>query len=420
VLDCHLSGIKQRVGAESEARTNLPPGFEERVVVSGLTTPTSFALLGDGRILIAEKPGLVRLYKDGELLPRPFLDLRRQVRDDSLRGLLAIERDPAFSDNGFVYLLYVYDHLLGAGEGPHDYKDVHRAPEGAATVRVSRFRAVRDAALLTSERVLVGAEAGGICDRNTSDCIPAEGEHTGGDIEFTRDGNMLISTGDGSLAQPPSPRNKRRSLRAQALDSLAGKLLRVDRRGNGLPNNPFWTGDARANRSRVWAYGLRNPFRFTLRENGAAVIGDVGWNTTEEINVGGAGANFGWPCYEGREPRSEYAGFVACRSLRRRSAQLVAPHYSYATGARPERASVTGGVVYEGSAYPEEYRGAYFFGDWSRNELRHVRLNTTEAQTAREFARNAAGPAQLAIAPSGNLLYLAINSGEIREVVYAR
>jgi hypothetical protein len=92
--------------------------------------------------------------------------------------------------------------------------------------------------------------------------------------------------------------------------------MRITRTGQGLPTNPFWTGDASANRSKVWAYGVRNAYRFGLRPGSdVPCVGDVGWNDYEEIHVAQAGANLGWPCYEGVAQQAGYASYATCQAL---------------------------------------------------------------------------------------------------------
>lgn len=408
---CKLTGLDCGLGAEpaqdyfrgragyGRAPTELPAGFRQEVVASGLVLPTSFAFLPRG-IAVAEKAGTVRLVDERGVSRSPILDLRRRVNGVGYRGLLAIEPDPAFARNGFLYLLYVREDGTAPADGPR-------------TVRVSRVTVRRGKASPASERVLVGNSGRGSCNDlpSGSDCVPCDGDHCGGDIEFASDGTMFISTGDGwngsagFNVNPP---------RAQDLDLLAGKILRVDRLGKGVAGNPFHSGDGEANRSKVWAYGLRNPFRLTLRPpDEVPYVGDVGWNTTEEVNVARRGANMGWPCFEGEARPPEYEQTGVCR---RAYAQRPAtgPLYSYRLG------SVTGGVFYGGDMFPTAYRGTYIFGDWSRNVLRVLRV-TPEHQLsgdAQPFGRNAAGPVQLEVGPDGSLYYLATNVGELRRIVY--
>ena len=223
-------------------------GFVDEAVIGGLTLPVAFTTLPDGRLLVAEKAGVVRVVRGGQLLPDAFIDLRARVNDYWDRGLLGLAVDPAFAHNGFVYLFYVHE------DDPFTYS-------GPKTSRVVRVTAAGDEADPATEVVLVPG-------------IPADSpSHNGGALRFGPDGALWITTGDASSLNGVDAR----ALRTQQIDSLAGKLLRVSADGRGLADNPFWNGDADAVRSKVWAYGFRNPFRLTFRpSSGRPYIADVG------------------------------------------------------------------------------------------------------------------------------------------------
>jgi glucose/arabinose dehydrogenase len=382
-LECRGSteqNIFEGLAGSGRGSTTLPRGFRQEVVARGLSFPSACAFLPGGRILVAEKRGVVRLVVNGRLRRRPLVDLRGGVSDYGYRGLLAVEPDPRFARNGYLYVLYVVRR--GPGETP-------------TTVRVSRIETALPG---LPETVLVGG-------------IPCTRDHCGGDLEFAQDGSLFVATGDGWSGDPgfnPRP------LRAQSLTSLGGKILRISARGMGLADNPFWDGNGRSAASRIWAYGLRNPFRFALQPGSRTpVVGDVGWNRWEEIDVVRPGANLGWPCFEGPERAPEYADQPLCRTLYARGGEAVAePVFSY------RRGSVTGGAFYTGRAFPPEYRGAYFYGDWSRSTLAYLRF-VGGGVTTHPFATLAAGPVQIEMGPDGALYYVALNAGELRRVVYA-
>jgi glucose/arabinose dehydrogenase len=367
----------------STGPTTLPPGAEQVAVARGLDLPTSFDPLPDGRILVSEKNGLIRLVDAGRVSPRPYLDLRGRVDTWSLRGIMAVRAAPDFSRSGEIYVFYVR-----AGAGP---------AKGARTMRLSRFTRSGD------ERVLLGTSAAVRCSfpADGTDCIPADQDHVGGWIEFDAEGAILLSTGDGW----GGGKRDLRSLASQDLDSLAGKLLRVDPLGRGLPSNPFWTGDERANRSKVYAYGLRNPFRFTLDELGRPVVADVGWNDWDELDVVRPGDNLGWPCYEGLAPQPAYADERACRTLSAKGRRDV----RWPVLVRPA-ASIIGGDFLS----PREY----VFGDWLDSSLYVVTPGgqATAWGPVRQLARPAAGPTQIRVQPDGSILYLALNAGELRRI----
>ena len=210
--------------------------------------------------------------------------------------------DPDFASNPHVYLLYVYENDAA------DYT-------GTKTSRLTRVTVVGDTASPASEVVVLGTAVGRTCKSFPAgaDCLPADGpSHSVGNVKFASDGTLFLTLGDASSFYTVDPD----ALRAQDLDSLAGKLMHVTRTGQGVPANPFYTGDAGAARSKVWAYGVRNAYRFGVRPgSNVPYLGDVGWDTWEEINVAHAGANFGWPCYEGAAQQPGYSSYPTCVAL---------------------------------------------------------------------------------------------------------
>ena len=380
-------------------------GFDTDVVVSGLTAPTAFAFLPDSRTLVAEQAGVIRLIEDGKLVKRPFLDIHRRVNTHTERGLLGLAVDPNFSSNGYVYLLYTYEN------------DASRAT-GTKTQRLARFTAHGDTASPKSEVVLVGRQVASTCKQFPagSDCIPNDWMgHAGGDIAFARDGTLFFSTGDASNWFKATPD----SLRAQNLDSLAGKILHITRRGQGVPTNPFWNGNPDAVRSKVWAYGLRNPFRLALSPwNGLPYVGDVGWNAYEEIDVAGPGSDLGWPCYEGPERQPSFEHMAPCRSLYERGPSAVKPPLVTwrQTGVR---AAAIGGSFNTGTALPPIVDGAYFYGDHVRSEIDYVQVdrNNRIVSGPWPFLKNVNGVVHIRFSPDGDLYYLSV-AGSFHRIRY--
>lgn len=380
-------------------------GFVDEPVVTGLTVPVAFTTLPDGRMLVAEKAGVVRMVRDGQLLPDAFIDLRARVNDYWDRGLLGIVADPAFTQNGFVYLFYVHE------DDPFTYS-------GPKTSRVVRVTATGDTAPSATEVVLLGTAGGPTCSAwpAGADCLPADSpSHDGGALRFGPDGALWITTGDAASFNTVDAR----ALRPQQLDSLAGKLLRVDGDGRGRADNPFFTGDADDARSKVWAYGFRNPFRLTFRPGtGRPYIADVGAGAWEEVNAVTAGANFGWPCYEGVAPQPGYQPLAECQALIGQGAAAVTvplaayPHLS-------SSAAITGGAFYTGTAYPDLYRGAYFFGDVVRGTLHYLTVDGADSAAGpiKGFAANVAGPVDVQADAQG-LIYLSVTTGALRRIRY--
>ena len=399
-------GTLSTAQARPLAPLNLPGGFSSELVVSGLEYPTTFASLPDGRLLIAEKAGAVRLFKDGVLQPVPFIDIRGRVNSHHDRGLLGLAVDPDFDTTGFVYLLYTYDDDATDDSGPK-------------TARLARYTTVGDTASPASQVVLLGTLTGNSCNDLPAgaDCIPSDSaSHSVGSVRFAPDGTLFVTSGDAARFDTVDDD----ALRAQSLDSLAGKVLHITRSGEGVASNPFWNGDARSNRSKVWALGLRNPYRFSLRPGTfTPYLGDVGWSNYEEINVAPPGANLGWPCYEGPFRQHGYEPKPACQALYARGPGAVRPPlYAWDHGVGQ---TATGGAFYTGTAYPEAWQGAYFFGDYSQQWIRSLRVDANDQLvpgSVTEFATGVGGLVELATGPGSHLYFVDILAGELRRIRY--
>ena len=174
-------------GAGMAQGATYPRGFRETPIAAGLALPTAFAFFPDGRIVIAEKAGVVRMVKDGRLLSTPFVDVSDRVNDYWDRGLLGIAVDPNQAANPYVYLLYTFEN------DPGDYS-------GPKTARLTRLRVQGDRANPDSEVVLVGKVVGRSCDDFPAgaDCIPSDApSHTVGAVRFAGD-TLFVTTGDGA------------------------------------------------------------------------------------------------------------------------------------------------------------------------------------------------------------------------------
>ena len=386
----------------------LPVGFVDEAVVSGLDLPTAFTVLPDGRMLIAQKDGLVRVVKNENLLPTPFIDLRSSVNDYWDHGLLGIAADRDFAVNRFVYLYYVYEN------DSSDYG-------GIKTSRVTRVTATGDVASPASQVIILGTQGGAGCQGlpADADCIQVDSpSHSVGDIKVANDGTLFLTHGDGASFNVVDDL----ALRAQGLNTLHGKVIHITTTGAGLPENPFWNGNPNANRSKVWALGMRNPYRFALHPtSGALYIGDVGWDTYEEVNVvpaGAPGANFGWPCYEGVNRQPGYEPLAGCQTLYAAGASAVkAPLIPYPHDA--VTAAVTGGTFYNGASFPAQYHGAFFYGDYATGFLRYLRVDDNGVMSGplTGFAVDLGGPVYIST-DGENLVYAAINTGQVRRIRY--
>jgi glucose/arabinose dehydrogenase len=286
-------------------------------------------------------------------------------------------------------------------------------------MRLIRVTGRGDTASPGTEKVILGTAGVTSCQDlpATSDCLPSDKDHDGGQIQFSGDGTMFVSTGDGGgYDEKVEPG----ALAAQSLDSLGGKILRITRDGKGVSSNPYWNGNADANRSKIWAYGFRNPFRLTLRPGSdVPYVGDVGAHEYEEIDVAKAGGNFGWPCYEGPRHTTVYASTALCKSLYARGKNAVdPPAFSYPHAGSE---SVTGGAFYTGTTFPQRYHGAYFFADWVRGWLRVLRFDKSGHRLGKPepFATNTSGPVAIEMGADGKLYYLALNAQQLRRIDYS-
>jgi glucose/arabinose dehydrogenase/endonuclease YncB( thermonuclease family) len=389
--------------------TTLPSGFVEDVIATGLTNPTAFTFLPDGRILIAQQNGVVRVHKNGALLPTPFIDVQDRVNDYWDRGLLGIAADPNFATNGHVYLLYTYENDLAQYSGT----------KTARLTRVTASTPTVDTASPSSEVVILGRTVGSSCNNFPAgtDCLPGDSpSHQVGNLKFAPDGSLFVTTGDAAHFNYVDDN----ALRTQKLDLLSGKVLRITTSGAGVSGNPFMTSDPNANRSKVWAWGVRNAFRFNLRSGDSLpYIGDVGWNGWEEINTVPAGANLGWPCYEGGARQAGYEPKSDCQALYGQGASAVrSPLVAWDHSAGS--AAATGGAFYTGTTYPTQYQGAYFYGDYSRGWIRYLRVDAGNNLVGgpTDFATGAGGPVDIEMGPDQSLYYLAFG-GQLRRIRYA-
>ncbi|MEX2246813.1 MAG: PQQ-dependent sugar dehydrogenase [Dehalococcoidia bacterium] len=380
-------------------------GFVQEPVVTALQFPTAFAFAPDGRIFITEKNGKVRIFKDGTLLPTAFYTVS-PINTFADRGLLGIALDPNFASNGFVYLAYSYENNPSDADGPK-------------TNQVIRVTANGDVATTDPKVVLLGTQAGtpqkpSCADWPGSDCIPVDHlSHAIGNLRFGADGMLYVVTGDGSSYSGVDAR----ALGAQDLDLLRGKVLRVNpANGQGLMDNPFYNGSLTANRSKVWAYGLRNGFRFTFRPGTNTIyLGDVGWDNWEEQNIIIGGDNLGWPCYEGDLQQAGYAAYPQCQDL-------------YAAGGvtfggevydHPPGAAAVGGAFTLVNGYTSQFHNTYFYGDWARNQISILKVDASDQVipgSVDVFTNAADGPVQLERGPDGDIYYLSINTGQLRHI----
>ena len=308
-----LVAVSGKAQAQAQAQVKLTP------LVEGLRKPVlAVEAPGDARSLfIVEQDGLIRIARRGKLLSRPFLDIRTKVSTGGERGLLGFVFDPAFRKNGRFFINYT------------------RA-DGATVVSSMRVLSDNPNRAAPSSEVVRLTVAQPFAN------------HNGGNIVFGRDRKLYVGMGDGGSGGDPQNN-------AQNLNSLLGKMLRIDvsgARGYKVPrNNPF-VGNSSA-RSEIYAFGIRNPWRFSFdRGSGKLFVADVGQGTQEEVSIVSSGDNLGWKIKEGT------GCFDATLDCSR--TDLVSPILTYT---RDLGTSITGGYVYRGRRIPSLV-GRYIFADF--------------------------------------------------------
>ncbi len=344
-------------------------------VASGLSDPLYVtAPAGDARLFVVEQSGRIRIVKAGRLLPTPFLDLTDRLRAGGEQGLLSAAFHPRYPANGFLYVNYT---------------------DRGGDTRVERYSVSRDPdrADPSSAKLVLMVEQ-------------PFANHNGGLVMFGPDGMLYVGMGDGGSGGDPFGHGQNRA-------TLLGKMLRIDvDRGDPYavpPDNPF-VGRA-GMRGEIWAYGLRNPWRFCFDPpTGLLYIADVGQNRWEEIDVmpaDRAGLDYGWNVLEGDHC---YRSRDCDRSGR------VAPVVEYGHG---DGCSVTGGFVYRGKRMPN-LAGHYFYADYCNAWIRSFKYEGGAVTDHREW--RGIGPGQITSfgQDGAGELYVCSSDGTVHRLVPAR
>jgi uncharacterized repeat protein (TIGR03806 family) len=337
------------VSQDSADAVELPEGFSDTVVATGITGATAMAIAPDGRVFVCEQTGTLRVVDKDVLLPEPFVKLT--VDSFWERGLIGVALDPEFAKNHFVYVCYIVPKPY-----PHH--------------RISRFTGKDNVAVPDSESVLLEGD-----DQTKLGGAQPAG-HQGGHLSFDKDGKLYIGIGEQTAGSP-----------SQNLDTFQGKMLRLNADGSIPRDNPFFE-KAKGKYRAIWALGLRNPFAFAVQPgSGRIFINDVGDARLEEINEGAAGANYGWPEAEGPSTNPKFRDPIHA--------------YDRHTGR-----SITGGAFYNPAKaqFPKEFSGKYFFADFMDNWVRVLDPDHPESVTL--FATGLVGPVDLQVAPDGSLYCL--------------
>jgi cysteine-rich repeat protein len=354
-----ISGVFAPKGTSALA----PAGFTETLIASGLTPPSAMKIAPDGRVFVLEQNGRVRVVKNDVLLSTPFTTFT--VDNVGERGLSGIAFDPDFATNGYIYFYYT-------------------ATTPTTHNRLVRVTANGDVMAPGSEVVLMDFPT-----------LTAE-IHNGGALNFGSDGKLYISLGENGTGS-----------NAQSLNTVLGKILRVNKDGSIPTDNPFYGSTTGMNRA-IWALGLRNPFTFDFQPGtGRMYINDVGAATWEEINEGAPGANFGWPTTEGPTTNPSFRSPVYA--------------YGHGNGGASTGCAVVGGAFYNPATtqFPASYVGKYFFADLCSG---WIRVLDPATRTASSFITSVSVPVDLEVGANGTLYYItrhAYSSGRIYKVTYS-
>lgn len=357
------------LAAGAGAQTSRPTLYLNEIV-SGLASPIYLtAPPNDSRLFILERPGRIRVMQDGVLLTQPFLDIRSLTTTEGERGLLSMAFHPRYAENGYVYLN-------------------HTDLQGHTNV----------------VRYTVSPTNPNVADPSSRKLIlrvtQPFSNHNGGLNKFGPDGKLYIALGDGGSANDPHNNGQNRS-------TLLGSLLRIDVDGGDPyaipPDNPF-VGQTGV-RGEIWAYGLRNPWRYSFDpEENRLYIADVGQGEWEEVHIepsGVGGQNYGWKIMEGRHCFSPSSN---CNQE-----GLTLPPYEYS---HSEGCSITGGYVYRGSRIPE-IEGHYFFSDYCNGWLRSFRYQNGQVTDTHQWNTPNVGNILSFGEDSARNLYLLSASGRV-------
>ncbi|AOW08905.1 PQQ-dependent sugar dehydrogenase [Flavobacterium gilvum] len=338
---------------------------------SGFTKPAEITNIGDDRLFVVEQGGIIKiLNSNGTVNSSPFLNITGQVSTGGEQGLLGLAFHPNYASNGFFYT----NHTNTAGNTVITRYSVDNANPNLANPSSGTI-------LLTIAQPYAN--------------------HNGGTLKFGPDGYLYIGMGDGGSGGDPENR-------AQNINELLGKMLRIDVNSGtpyGIPSSNPYVGVAGADE--IWAIGLRNPWKFSFDKTlGNLWIADVGQNNVEEINVAPAsqaGINYGWRCYEGNDAYNT----VSCAS--QTTMKFPINTINHSSGA----CSVTGGHVYNGTAFPN-FKGLYFFTDYCNPKIGMITSGGTvtysQAFTGNNFSTFGEDK-------NGELYIASLNSGTIYKII---
>ncbi len=360
--------------------------FGRRLVAKDLSLAEAFPALsfespvdlqnaGDGtnRLFVVQQGGLIRVFSNDAAVTSAstYLDLTSKISSGSERGVLGLAFHPRFSENGYFFVNYT------------------KVSTGATVI--ARYQASPPSATsvdLATESVVLEV------DQPFSN-------HNGGGLAFGPDGYLYIGLGDGGSAGDPEGNGQDRS-------ALLGKFLRIDvnsssgGRNYGIPSDNPFVGNTSGFREEIWAYGLRNPWRFCFDAPTSRLwAGDVGQNAIEEIDLIEKGKNYGWNTMEGASCYEPSTGCI------KKGKTLPITEYTHAVGQ-----SVTGGCVYRGSAVPG-LSGLYLFGDFVAGRLWSLRYDPGKETVVRELLDTDLNISSFGRDEAGEMYLLSYGDGKV-------
>ncbi|HEU0104424.1 MAG TPA: PQQ-dependent sugar dehydrogenase [Mycobacteriales bacterium] len=385
------------------AAAATPPGFSDTTVLS-LASPTSMDWTPDGRMLLTQDSGQLRVARGGTLLPEPALDLSARLCTFGERGLAGLLVDPDFAANHWVYLYWTHNAHDSCGEGD---------PATTPVNRVTRHTLGDDDRVdPASERVIV-------------DHLPSPAtNHNGGDLHMGADGLLYVTVGDGGCKIGDPGRCAAENPNSRRLDLPLGKVLRVTPTGGVPAANPY-VGAAGARRctdpagvspgagpcTETYASGLRNPFRMGQRPGTSSFfVNDVGQGTWEEIDVLAKGRDYGW---NEREGHCATGSRTDCGPSRFADPIFDYPHDNGCV-------SITGGAFVPTGLWPAPYSGSYLFADYVCGKVWRLAPKDGGGFTAEPFLTGLASPVHLEFGPyrgTQALYYLSYDAGQVHRVV---
>jgi glucose/arabinose dehydrogenase len=337
----------------------VPTGFQDIRIATGLTSPTTLTALPDGRVLVVQQNGVIRIVKGDVMLATNFWGVPN-VDSGSERGCLGITPDPNFATNHFIYIYCTINTGTGSAN------------------RVIRVTEANDRMVAGSDVIIFQLPN-----------VPTGTKwHMGGALRFGTDGKLYVAVGNHEDSPQPPPSN------AQRLTNPFGKILRINADGTVPSDNPYFN-TAGAYKA-IWNIGHRNPFGFDIQPGtGRMIMGDVGQTSWEELNEGARGANYGWPYFEGNNQRVAPPAGVT----------LTPP---VLTWSHDGACSVTGMAFYNPPVqqFPSQYVGKLLYQDFCGGYIRSFNP-ATRASSA--FVTGISFPTNMVIAPNGTLYYVARN-----------